>query len=105
MSPDPPASRRDRRGFSTRRDAPAYPHNLIISACYWVYDKPMEADDLLLVVLTSGAALTCFYLIAEYFSWQSIKAFDLKAMLDLRELYKKVHASTKPYIARAIRRK
>jgi hypothetical protein len=65
----------------------------------------MAADDLLLVVLTSGVALTCFYLIAEYFSWQSIKAVDRRAMLDLRELYKKLHASTKPYLARAIRRK
>jgi hypothetical protein len=64
----------------------------------------VKADDLLLMVVTGGVGLTCVYLIDEYLSWQSVKAFDLKAMLDLRELYKTVQATTRPFIARAIRR-
>jgi hypothetical protein len=64
----------------------------------------MKTDDLLFLFMFGGAALTCCYLIAEFVSWQAIKALDLKAMLDLRELYKRVHSATKP-IVRAMRRK
>jgi hypothetical protein len=65
----------------------------------------MKTYHLLMAVLTSGVALTCFYMVDEYLSWQSLKASDTKAKLDLRELYKKVQSATKPYIVRAIRRK
>jgi hypothetical protein len=65
----------------------------------------MRADDLLVVLVASGVALTCFYLVAEYLSWQTVKASDLKAGIVLRELYKKLHSKTKPYLVRAIRRK
>jgi hypothetical protein len=65
----------------------------------------MRADDLLVILVASGAALTCFYLVAEYMSWQTVKASDLKAGIVLRELYRKLHSKTKPYLVRAIRRK
>jgi hypothetical protein len=71
----------------------------------WVYDERMRADDLLVVLVASGVAVTCFYMVAEYLSWQTVKASDLKAGIVLRELYKKLHSKTKPYIVRAIRRK
>jgi hypothetical protein len=64
----------------------------------------MKADDLLMVLVTSGVVLTCLYMAHEYLSWQSVRAFDLKALLDLRELYRKIHSTAKPYV-RAIRRK
>lgn len=65
----------------------------------------MRADDLLVVLMACGVALTCFYLVAEFLSWQTVKASDLKAGIVLKELYRKLHSKTKPYIARAIRRK
>jgi hypothetical protein len=65
----------------------------------------MKTYHLLMVVLSSGAALTCFYLVDEYLSWQSVKATNIRAKLDLRQLYKKVQSATTPYVARAIRRK
>jgi hypothetical protein len=65
----------------------------------------MRTYHLLMAVLTGGVILTCIYMIDEFLSWQSVKASDLKAKLDLRELYKKVQSATKPYIVRAIRRK
>jgi hypothetical protein len=65
----------------------------------------MRTDDLLVVLVAGGVALTCFYMVAEYLSWQTVKASDAKAGIVLRELYRKLHLKTKPYIARAIRRK
>jgi len=65
----------------------------------------MKTYDLLMILLISGVALTCFYMVAEYLSWQSVKASDIRATSQLQELYKKVQSATKPYIARAIRRK
>jgi hypothetical protein len=65
----------------------------------------MRSDDLLVVLVASGVALTCLYLVAEYLSWQTVKASDLKARILLLELYKKLHSKTGTYIARAIRRK
>jgi hypothetical protein len=65
----------------------------------------MKAEDLLVVLVAGGVALTCFYLVAEYLSWQTVKASDAKAGIVLRELYKKLHLKTKPYIVRAIRGK
>jgi hypothetical protein len=70
-----------------------------------IYDGDVKADELLMVLVMSGVALTCIYLVDECLSWQSLKAFNLKAMLDLRELYRKVHSTTKPYVTRAMRRK
>jgi len=65
----------------------------------------MKTYHLLMIVLTSGVALTCVYMVDEYLSWQSVKASDIRARLHLRELYKKVQLATKPYIVRGIRRK
>jgi hypothetical protein len=65
----------------------------------------VKAEDLLFVVMIGGVVLTCLYLVNECISWRSGKAIDLKARLDLRELYKKVYSTTKPYVARVIRRK
>lgn len=69
----------------------------------------MKTEDVLMGVLVIGAALTCFYLIAECLSWRTVKDADHRAMLDLRELYKKLHSATKPFtrpfVTRTIRRK
>ena len=65
----------------------------------------MKSEDLLMVIAVSGAALTCFYIVAECLSWKTVKAADLRARLDLREMYKKLHAATKPFVNRAMRRK
>jgi hypothetical protein len=67
--------------------------------------QKMRSDDLLMVMAVSGAALTCFYIVAECLSWKTVKAADLRSKLNLRELYKKLHAATKPLVNRAIRRK
>jgi hypothetical protein len=61
----------------------------------------MRSEDLLLAIVIGGAGLTCFYLVCECWSWKVIKAADLKAMLDVREMYKKLHASTRPYVIKA----
>jgi hypothetical protein len=69
----------------------------------------MKAEDLLLVMVLGGVALTLFYIIAECLSWRTVKAADNKAMSELRELYKKLHAATKPFTrpfaTRSIKRK
>ena len=56
-------------------------------------------------LVATGVALTASYLIAELVSWQAIKASDQRARIVVRELYKKLHAKTKPYVARVVRRK
>lgn len=65
----------------------------------------MKADDVLMGFVLIGGALTCFYLVGEYLSWQAVKASDLRARVDLREVYRKIHAATKKPFVRAVRRK
>lgn len=57
----------------------------------------MKADDVLLVVVLAGVALTLLYIVAECRSWRTVKAAEHRAISELRELYKKVHAATKPF--------
>ena len=57
----------------------------------------MKAEDLLLVMVIGGAGLTLFYIVAECLSWRTVKAAENRAMSELRELYKKLHAATKPF--------
>jgi hypothetical protein len=60
-------------------------------------------------VLVVGVALTCFYILAECLSWRTVKDADHRAMREIRELYKKLHATSKPFtmpfISRTVRRK
>lgn len=69
----------------------------------------MKTQYVLMGVLILGAALTCFYLVAECLSWRTIKDADHKAMGELRELYKKIYSAARPltrsFGARTIRRK
>jgi hypothetical protein len=65
------------------------------------YHAPMKSDDMLLVVVTLGIALTCVYLVSEFVVWQTIKASNHEAFLQARVFYKKLHAATH----RAIRRR
>jgi hypothetical protein len=69
----------------------------------------MRTAYVLMGVLLAGAALTCFYIVAECLSWRSVKDADHRAMREIRELYKKIHTTTKPFtmpfITRTIRRK
>jgi hypothetical protein len=73
------------------------------------YDHSMKTDYVLMGVLVLGAALTCFYLVAECLSWRTVKDADHRAMREIRELYKKIHSATKPFTrtfaARTVRRK
>ncbi len=64
----------------------------------------MRSDDVLMVIVAAGVALTCLYMAAELMSWQTIKASDLRAGLVARELYKKLHSKAQPLV-RVIRRK
>jgi hypothetical protein len=57
----------------------------------------MKAEDLLLVVVLAGVAVTVIYIVAECRSWRTVKAAERRAMSELRELYKKLHAATKPF--------
>jgi len=63
----------------------------------------------LMGVLLVGGALTCIYILAECMSWRTIKDADHRAMREIRELYKKLHAAPKPaarsFGIRSIRRK
>ena len=54
----------------------------------------------MLGLLAAGASLTLLYLLSELMSWQTIKAGEVRASLVLKELYKKLHARTKPYLDR-----
>jgi len=69
----------------------------------------MRTADVLLGVLFIGVALTCFYIIAECLSCRTVKDADHRAMREIRELYKKIHATSKPFtmpfITRTARRK
>jgi hypothetical protein len=62
----------------------------------------------LMGVLLIGVALTCFYILAECLSWRTVKDADHRAMREIRELYKKLHSPTKPFmpfVNRTLRRK
>jgi hypothetical protein len=65
----------------------------------------MESNDLLMIIVVCGVALTCAYIVAECLSWKTVKDSDRRAGLALREMYKKLHSKTKPYFARVIRRR
>jgi hypothetical protein len=69
----------------------------------------MKTADVLMAVLLIGAALTCFYILAECLSWRTVKDADHKAMREIRELYKKLHSPTKPFtmpfVSRTLRKK
>jgi hypothetical protein len=69
----------------------------------------MKTQYVLMGVLLLGGALTCFYIVAECLSWRSVKDADHRAMREIRELYKKLHAPTKPFtmpfVTRTMRRK
>ena len=64
---------------------------------------------MLMAVLVIGVAVTCFYILAECLSWRTVKDADHRAMREIRELYKKLHATSKPFampfISRTVRRK
>jgi hypothetical protein len=69
----------------------------------------MKTEDLLTVIVLIGVASTSFYILGECLSWRKVKAADHRAMFELRELYKKLHAATKPFtrtfISRGLKRK
>lgn len=69
----------------------------------------MKTQYVLMGILLLGGALTCFYILAECLSWRSVKDADHRAMREIRELYKKIHAPAKPltrtFAARTGRRK
>lgn len=62
----------------------------------WLYYPApnMRTSDVMLGLVASGAALAVLYLVAELVSWRKVRASEIKAGLVLRELYKKLHAST-----------
>jgi len=69
----------------------------------------MRTAYLLMGLVLIGGALTCFYIVAECLSWRTIKDADHRAMREIRELYKKIHTTSKPFtmpfISRTARRK
>jgi hypothetical protein len=65
----------------------------------------MEANDFLMIIVVCGVALTCVYIVAEWLSWKTVKDSDHRTMLALREMYKKLHSKTRPYLVRVIRRR
>lgn len=69
----------------------------------------MRTSYVLFCVLFIGIAVTCFYIIAECLSWRTVKDADHRAMREIRELYKKIHTTSKPFtmpfITRNVRRK
>jgi hypothetical protein len=60
----------------------------------------MGTSDILLGLVALGAALTVLYLVSEFMSWQTIKNAEVQTSLMLREMYKKLHARTKPFLER-----
>jgi hypothetical protein len=65
----------------------------------------MKTEDVLLIAVIAGFGLTCCYLVSEVLSWQTLKAADTRALLGVRQLYKRLHSATKPLLTRAIHRK
>ncbi len=56
----------------------------------------MKTAYVLMGILFVGAALTCLYILAECLSWRSVKDADHRAMREIRELYKRIRATSKP---------
>jgi hypothetical protein len=54
----------------------------------------MGTSDVMLGLVAGGAALAVLYLVAELVSWRKLRESEVKAGLMLRDLYKKLHAST-----------
>lgn len=69
----------------------------------------MSTAYVLIGILFIGVALTCLYILAECLSWRTVKDADHRAMREIRELYKKIHATSKPFtmpfITRTVRKK
>jgi hypothetical protein len=69
----------------------------------------MKTSYVLMGILLIGFALTCLYILAECLSWRTVKDADHRAMREIRELYKKIHATSKPFtmpfITRTVRKK
>jgi hypothetical protein len=69
----------------------------------------MKTSYVLMGILVIGFALTCFYILAECLSWRTVKDADHRAMREIRELYKKIHTTSKPFtmpfITRTVRKK
>jgi len=63
----------------------------------------MKIDDWLIGVVLGGFVMSCCYLVAEYLSWRSQQASEVKALLGMGDLYKRIHSVTKPF-ARVFRR-
>jgi hypothetical protein len=63
----------------------------------------MKIDDWLIGVVLSGLVMSCGYIVAEYLSWRSHQASEVKALLHLGDLYKRIYSVTKP-LARVFRR-
>jgi hypothetical protein len=60
----------------------------------------MKSDDLLLVVIVAGAALTVWYVASVIVSFKALKAMDRAALLSARALYKRIHSVTRPLLDR-----
>jgi hypothetical protein len=56
----------------------------------------MKMDDWLMVVVLSGLVMSCSYIVAEYLSWRSHQISEVKALLGIGDLYKRIHSVTKP---------
>jgi hypothetical protein len=56
----------------------------------------MKLDDLLMLCIVVGIALTCASLVAEVLTWQTIRTADLRAAVRLRDMYKRLQSATKP---------
>jgi hypothetical protein len=65
----------------------------------------VKSEDILMLMALGGAALAIWYIAAECLTWKVIKAADLRAMMDVRDMYRKLHAATRPFVNRAMRRK
>jgi hypothetical protein len=58
--------------------------------------RTMKTEDLLMLVIVGGFALSVCYVASEVVSFKALKAMDLAALLRAHDLYKKLHAVTKP---------
>ena len=65
----------------------------------------MRTEDVLWSLVACGVIVTCLYLMQEFLQWRWLKNFDVKARLELRELYRRLHTTAKPRFIRAIRKK
>jgi hypothetical protein len=69
----------------------------------------MSTAYVLIGIVFIGVALTCLYILAECLSWRTVKDADHRAMREIRELYKKIHATSKPFMmpftTRTVRKK